>query len=535
MKLLIAVSGVVASGKSTLVAALLKRFPGALVIATRSLIGEHRATDGVRAGLQSAGDDLDAATDGAWVADGVGTRIGDARPDLVIVDAVRRGEQVEHLRRRYGAAVRHVHLTADRGVVERRHAERRGVVVEPATYADVAANPTEAAVDGMAAVADVVIDTTFVDAASVAARALAGSDLVPRGSRRLVDVIVGAQYGSEGKGNVCAFLAREYQVLMRVGGPNAGHKVADPYYTFVHLPSGTKHNPDAKLLIGAGATISLEVLFREIEECDVGPDRLSVDPQAIIIEPSDVAWEMESLEVIGSTKKGVGAATARKILGRDGKPELGAAVRLARDVPELAAYVRPVWVELENAYAAGLRVMLEGTQGTDLSIHHGRYPSVTSRETTASGCMADAGIAPGMIDQVIMVTRTYPIRVGGTSGEMDNELESTDIVADRAGLPRESIASTEIGSVSGKKRRMAEFSMEQVRRAAILNGATAVALTFADYLGVENTTASSYAELTSATRGFIEEIERVTGVPVTLVSTRFHADGMIDRRPHERS
>src|SRR5258706_15007939 len=109
----------------------------------------------------------------------------------------------------------------------------------------------------------------------------------------------------------------------------------------------------------------------------------------MIIEQSDRDLESQTFDAIGSTKKGVGAATARKIVGRDGKEHLGAAVRLASHIDELKSYIRDTKTELERAYSAGQRIMLEGTQGTDLSIHHGSYPHVTSRETTTSGCLAD--------------------------------------------------------------------------------------------------------------------------------------------------
>ena len=106
------------------------------------------------------------------------------------------------------------------------------------------------------------------------------------------------------------------------------------------------------------------------------------------------------------------------------KPPFGDAVRLAKDHPDLKPYIGSVARELEDAYVDGTRIMLEGTQGTDLSLHHAQYPHVTSRETTASGCLADAGIAPGRVRTVVMVTRTYPIRVGGTSGPMKLPIET---------------------------------------------------------------------------------------------------------------
>src|SRR5205823_11180674 len=104
-----------------------------------------------------------------------------------------------------------------------------------------------------------------------------------RGAERLVDVLVGGEYGSEGKGHVSSYLAREYAYLVRVGGPNAGHKVYEEdgsTYTFHHLPSGTR-STEAKIVLGAGAVVSLKGLGEEIRECRLGPDRLTIDEQEI--------------------------------------------------------------------------------------------------------------------------------------------------------------------------------------------------------------------------------------------------------------
>jgi adenylosuccinate synthase len=135
----------------------------------------------------------------------------------------------------------------------------------------------------------------------VLARAVAGLGLYPVGMERLVDVVVGAQYGSEGKGNICAYLANEYKVLMRVGGPNAGHRVAHPPYDYVQIPSGTGSNRNAKILIGAGATIWIETILKEISDHALTPERLAIDPQAMIIEASDRVLESKTFGVIGST------------------------------------------------------------------------------------------------------------------------------------------------------------------------------------------------------------------------------------------
>lgn len=529
MRVLLALSGPIGVGKSSFCEILKTRF-GAGRLSTRDLLLASGAK-GEREDLQAAGERLDQETGGKWVADALAAKLSDGGPSIVIVDAIRIKEQINHIRQMFGDRflVWHVFLDAEDAILSERYENREKKIAEFATYAEVKASQTEARIRFLKGVADRAVDTSRCEPASVVAQAIAGLGLYPLHPEQLVDVVVGGQYGSEGKGHVCAYLARSYGLLVRVGGPNAGHKVKHPERTYVQLPSGTESNPDAKILIGAGATISLQVILREIKDLELDPRRLSIDPRAIIIETTDVEYEERSMDAIGSTKKGVGMATARKILGRDAKEHLGAKVRLAREIDDLKPFIAYGDEVLERAYAQGIRICLEGTQGTDLSLHHANYPYVTSRETTASGCLADAGIAPGRVRRVVMVTRTYPIRVGGKSGDMNRPIDAQTI-ADRSGLAVEQIEKTEVGTVSGKKRRIAEFDWEQVRRAAVLNGATDIALSFSDYISELNQRARRYQQLTTETRDFIEGIERVANAPVSLISTRFEARGIIDRR-----
>lgn len=531
MKSIFLVSGPIAVGKSTFTKELVERF-GAIRVSTRTLLIKASEGSEDREMLIALGDDLDARTAGTWVLDQFMAETDGAPGDMVwLVDAVRTADQVEKFREKFGRRVIHVHLTAPIGVLRERYLKRPAELKEFASYDEAKAHgKTEPRIHELADNADVVLDTHRSSAASLLARATAGLGLFPKEVERTVDVLVGAQHGSEGKGNVCAHIALEYDLLVRVGGPNAGHKVAHPKYDYIQLPSGTLSNPRAKILIGAGATLYIPQVVKEIQELGLTADRLAIDPNAVIIEDSDIEHEQGTLEVIGSTKKGVGAATARKIMGRDGRDYWGSEVRLARDAPELKPFVRSVQVELENAYAAGQRILLEGTQGTDLSLHHGDWPHVTSRETTASGCLADAGIAPTRVRKVIMVMRTYPIRVGGTSGPMMQEI-TLEQIADRSDVPLSDLEKTEVGTVSGKKRRIGEFDWEQVRRSASLNGATDIALTFADYLGFANRTARRFEDLTAETRSFIAEVELVTNARVSMISKDFGKDAVIiDRR-----
>jgi adenylosuccinate synthase len=544
MTLTIAVlSGPVSSGKSTLAERLATKY-GAVHLRTRELMASHAAASGYalamdRAALQKYGERLDTETNGRWVVDGLAPIIAKlGGSGLVVIDAIRIPAQLEALRRAFGRDVLHVHLLAPADVLETRYQNRRhsSPVVELSTYAEVAEDPTEASIGILEADADEVINTLRSTADDVVVRCAAALGLLPRLDDRLVDVIVGGGYGSEGKGNVAFYLAPEYEVLVRVGGPNAGHIVPlDPPYTHRLLPSGTRANEQAHLVIGPGAVIDVEQLLSEIADCQVEVDRLSIDPQAMVIAEADRSAERALREEIGSTGQGVGFATARRIIGRGGLPAGFSDVELAGMIPILAPYTRRRAVDvLSEAFAKGKRVLLEGTQGTDLSLYHGTYPWVTSRDTTVSGCLAEAGIAPSRVRRVIMVVRTYPIRVGGFSGPVSQEL-TWEQIADRSGIDLGEILQTEKGSVSRNQRRVAEFDWAQLRRAAEINGATDIALTFADYLNADNDKARRFDQLTEETIRFIEEVERVAGTRVTLVSTRFHERSIIDRRSWRRS
>lgn len=530
-------SGPVGSGKSSL-AKKLADYLGATHIKTNALIEALKEdVNPSREDLQAAGDALDSETDGRWVGKEVFAlvqRFPEGEPAFVIVDAVRIKSQVHHLRAFFSSAFVHIHLTASIPTLDERYKHKESAYTEAASYEIVRRNPTEHNVEDLAALADAVIDTDRCTQQDVFARVIARLGYRPATMPRNVDVLVGGQYGSEGKGNIAHYLAPEYDILVRVGGPNAGHKVFrrdDSPFTFHHIPSGAISNPRAKLVLGAGTVIGLPKLLEEIAQLSLDVKRLMIDRQAMIINDKDVEWEQKTLKnEISSTAKGVGAATARKILGR----RLDSDVRLAEKVPELQHFLGDTVSFLSDACCDEARIMLEGTQGTSLSIHHGFYPHVTSRVTSAAGCLGEAGLNPMHVRRVIMVTRTYPIRVGDTptgktSGHMSRPIEF-EAVAERSGIPVEEIKKTEVGSVSGVQRRIAEFDWHQFRRSIFLNGATDIALTFADYLGIKNREAYRYDQLLPDTRRFIDELEHVGGIPVSLISTAFEERNVIDRR-----
>ena len=526
---IVLLSGSVASGKSSLATRLAGQW-NLLTINTGDLLKSSIARLGGsgRVALQHEGDRLDAETGGTWVVKELISRLRDSTvPSLVIVDSVRIPEQIDAIRDVYGSTVTHIHLTAALDTLAIRYANRQ--TADDLTYVEIRKNQTESEIEKLADLADVVIDTSRSTIDDVLVRAASYLRLFGADRRGYVDVIVGGQYGSEGKGNIASFLANDYDLLVRVGGPNAGHKVFEvpKPYTHHQLPSGTRNAPATKLLIGPGAVLDAAKLLTEIDECGIEDGRLQIDGNATIIVDDDLDAERDLVSRIGSTGQGVGSAAARRIMKR------GSGTKLARDVPELEPFICSAFEVLEGVFSQNGRVCLEGTQGTELSLFHGNYPYVTSRDTTAAGCIAEAGIPPGKVRRVIMVCRTYPIRVespaGGSSGPMSQEI-SFEAISERSGIPLEVLESTERTSTTARKRRVGEFDWSLLRKASLLNQPTDVALTFADYLNQKNQAAKRFEQLDPYTINFVQEVERVSKARVSLISTGFGPRNIIDRR-----
>jgi adenylosuccinate synthase len=274
----------------------------------------------------------------------------------------------------------------------------------------------------------------------------------------------------------------------------------------------------------------LPELEKEIRQVGLTPDRLFIDGQAMMIDRVDRGREERTLRSkIGSTAQGVGWATARKVL----RGAIGPRVRLARDEPRLSDYVRDTVGVIETALADEQRVLLEGTQGTALSLHHGDYPFVTSRVTTASGCLAEAGIPASRVRRTLMVCRSFPIRVesprGSTSGPMSREIDF-DELARQCDYTAEHLRNAERTSTTNRLRRIGHFDWPLFRRSVTLNGPTDIALTFADYIGHGNQNARRFEQLNDETTEFIAEVERAAAAPVSLIAVRFHYRAIIDRR-----
>ncbi len=550
MNKIVAITGRLYTGKSGLARLLVSEF-GYNHLKTSDLLREHArasqlSTD--RMSLQQLGDNLDSETGGQWLMQRVEELL--ANGDNIVVDSIRTRAQIDLIRRNQRVEVVHVHLYAKQADLMRRYGEqqeRAPTGEKYRTYEELDLIKSADDIEAFKRDADVRVNTSRADNADTLVRVAARLGLFSPPNSPSVDVLIGGQFGSEGKGHVAAYLSKEYDVLVRVGGPNAGHSVAgfDENYVYHQLPSGTK-DTTAQILLGPGMTINVSSLLKEIEDCGIDESRLFIDPQAMIIDASDKSAESQMVSEIGSTGSGSGAAAARRITSRTASP-----ARLARDVLELERYVGAppeyrgsTLKQLEIAYRARGNILLEGTQGSGLSLYHGEYPHVTSRDTNVSGCLAEVGIPPSRVRRVLMVVRPTPIRVGNpdgdlghSSGNIKHEITFTT-VAEMSGIPIEELEKNEKTSTTKRKRRVGLFNWEQFRRACLLNAPTDLVLTFADYMTIDNREAHRFEHLDENTIKFVEELERVGQAPVSLINTRFPRDDqerldlrtIIDRR-----
>lgn len=521
------ISGKACSGKTGLANALHSDYGFTVVSARPQLSSQHETRNHEQ--HNSLGEKsriLNDANGLKWIEDHVlplFESLNENQPGIV-VDHVITAEQVRLFRECFSTNLIHVHLYATQDTLLKRYAAINTAENSP-PYADID-HLTLEEVNHLKDDADVRVFTDRTDNEDTLIRVAAQLHLLTPPDLRCVDVLVGGQYGSEGKGNIVAYLANEYDVLVRVGGPNAGHTVASSDGKMVHhqLPSGTRFSK-AKILLGPGITLNVEGLLSEIDESGIDPNRLFIDPQATIIEPEDITNEEGGVKgTIASTGSGSGEAKARRIRnrGKTDKP-----VRLAKDVEALRPYLGSTEKHLELAYRQSHSVLLEGTQGSALSLYHGEYPYVTSRDTNVAGCLAEAGISPSRVRKILMVVRTTPIRVadpdgaaGNTSGHL--KIETTfRIIAERAGLDPDEVEAAEKTSTTHRKRRVGWFEWSQFRRACNLNAPTDIVLTFVDYLKKTNQDARRLEQLDPDTIKFIEELERVAQAPVSLINTRF--------------
>jgi len=331
----------------------------------------------------------------------------------------------------------------------------------------------------------------------------------------VLSIVVGGFFGDEGKGKIVAYLglADKPDIAVRCGAINAGHTVTynGRKWKLRIVPSAFI-SKNTELLIAPGALVKLDVLFREVTETGT-KGRLFLDKHTGIIELKHVEKEKADSFLagkIGSTLQGVGAAMADRVLRK---------LRLAYEFHELKGMIKDVSDVVNDVLDKGGDVIVEGTQGTFLSLYHGTYPYVTSRDTTASAFASEVGIGPKKVDEVIVVFKAFVTRVG--SGPLEGELPFEEIV--KRGW-------CEKATVTGRVRRAAPFNVELARKAVVLNSATQAAITKLDILFPEVEGVTEWGKLPYKVRKWVEDIENAINTPVTLIGTGEDARHIIDRR-----
>jgi adenylosuccinate synthase len=302
------------------------------------------------------------------------------------------------------------------------------------------------------------------------------------------DLIVGLQWGDEGKGRIVDLYAADYDVVARfAGGDNAGHSivVGDRELALRIVPSGVMH-PSVELFVGGGTVVNMQTLIEELDAlAAIGVDtsRVKVSDRAHIVFPyhvsRDLASERERASAIGTTGRGIGPAYVDRVARTgirfadllrgvaDADSETRAAAeRLTPHVVDGVAY-------MHERLAGGKRVLLEGAQGSLLDVGYGTYPFVTSSHTIAGGACTGLGIGPSAIGRVIGVLKAYGTRVG--AGPMPSELH--DERGER--LRRQG---GEFGTVTGRPRRCGWLDAVAAKYAVALNGLTSAVITKLDVL-----------------------------------------------------
>lgn len=354
------------------------------------------------------------------------------------------------------------------------------------------------------------------------------------------NVVTDGQWGSCGKGLITTALADRYRpsVISTTNMANAGHTAvwldgskfvakALPSATMLHKWHRLHDNYEPTILIGPTAAFHLDQLLKEIDETGVG-DHLLIHPRAGVITEQHRQLENELAsgpKHIASTMQGCGTFLADKLLR---KPSL----KLARDYQELEKYI--YWNFDSSSFLNKGTILHEGSQGFSLDINHGsHYPHCTSRSTTAVQNLSDMGMSVNMMGDVYLVIRPYPIRVGNIvedgavvgesgGGYYDQHEITWQQVVELAGAPPEAteqLLRSELTTVTKRLRRVFTFSKEQLMKAARINGATKIALNFANYIDWSCTGCNDFNALPSKVKSFIDMVEDLTKVPVTVVGT----------------
>lgn len=387
-----------------------------------------------------------------------------------------------------------------------------------------------------------------------------------------VTVVLDSQAGSCGKGKFIGYLAQKDSMSMAINNfmSNAGHTYVTEDGEKImtqHLPTSMV-NKDCDLVIGPGSAITPYTLFQELITYKdiIGDRQVIINPRAVVIADKHRKTEAEVLRS-GSTFKGCGAAQADKVMRQamlfgefwemlcDGGvdfaddsdyADLNYCVTCGEfDIIKNMIVVADTMSIINSEIDRGCNVLVEGSQGCDLDINYGlSYPNTTSRQCHAGQLVADCGISPKLVDEIIMIMRPYPIRISNTtnlknedgstlvtsSGDYDGSEEITwDIIKERCGAP-DDVEFGEMTTVTKKPRRVFEMNWDRFDYVCKLNRPTQIALNFAQYIDWGAYKCKSYEDLPLKVREFIAKVEEHANCPVTLIGTGPNNDDIIDCR-----
>ena len=320
-------------------------------------------------------------------------------------------------------------------------------------------------------------------------------------------IVVGGQYGGEGKGLITAHLSQRADCLVKVGGPNSAHSFGafGQMFRVRMMPSGSNLGV-TNVIFPAGCLIHVDTLFAEMDMLQYN-GQISIDYNCGIVDPDIVrAQQNDSFySGVGSTLTGTGHASSLRSLRR---------LRTAAHESRLQPFLADTQSLLAGALRAGKRVVVEGAQAFGLSNYHGHYPYVSSRDTTVGSFLGQMGLGPKLVDEIVLVIKCFPTRNSGGHGRLPHELDEGYINCHEEFLVEKGGGTF---GITGASRRVGLFDFEVVDKACVANTPTTIALTGADRLEAmlaDKKVASHYGSLDR----LVDDIESRYDLPVSFIS-----------------
>lgn len=354
-----------------------------------------------------------------------------------------------------------------------------------------------------------------------------------------VTIVLDGQAGSCGKGKICGYIAQKdnFEISTNNWSSNAGHTYVDDEGNKIivsHLPMAII-NKNTKLCINAGAIITPEILESELVKYRdiIGKRKIYIHPRAMIIKEKHRKEEKSKIRS-GSTFKGCGSALSEKAMRLPGVELIKDYYINFSDYAKSKIEITDTSIILNQSQK---NILLEGAQGADLDINYGLdYPNVTSRQCNSSQLIADAGLSPFKVKDIIMVIRPYPIRISNKTN-LGIDIYSGDYAGSKEITWSEikkrcnaDIDLEEYTTVTKKTRRVFEMNWDRLKYNVMINNPTQIALNFAQYIDWDAYKCADYKKLSNKVKEFINKIENNTNIPVTMIGTGERNCDIIDLR-----